>query len=115
MSAEYVLTDELIDYLHDQPERRARWRDILQGGADVFRVQGAIPCNLWIFNDLVLIKKSGPNAVHESYGIPIQTENERVRSWGADLIDRCRADATPIDAKTFAEEPATPEADPADE
>ena len=29
LTAEYVLTDELIEYLREQPERRERWRDLL--------------------------------------------------------------------------------------
>lgn len=106
LTAEYVLTDEIIDYLRGQADRRSRWRDIVEGGANVFRKQGALPCNLWIFDDIVLIKKSGPEPIQESYGVPIRSENESVQSWAHDLIDRCRADATRVDVETFAEESA---------
>lgn len=115
LTAEYVLTDELVDYLRDQPERRGRWRDIVEGGADVYRNGGPIPCNLWIFDGIVLIKRSGPEPIQDSYGVPIQSENETVRSWAHDLIDACRADATRVDPETFAEAPAVPRADSADE
>lgn len=80
LNAEYVLTDELVEYLHDQSKRRDRWREILEGGGEVVRVQGPIPCNLWIFDDTVLIKKSGPEPIEDSYGVPIRSENEVVRA-----------------------------------
>lgn len=114
LTAEYVLTDELIDYLREQPERRGRWRDIIQGDADVFRDEGPLPCNLWIFDDIVLIKKSGPEPIQDSYGVPIQSENETVRSWAHDLIDRRRADATRVGAETFAEDLGAPRVESGD-
>ena len=77
----------------------------------MFRVRGSIPCNLWIFDDIVVIKKSGPESFNESYGVPIQSENETVLSWAHGLLDRCRADATRVDAATFAEDVAVPRAD----
>lgn len=104
LNAEYVLTDELIEYLHDQPERRERWRNILEGGGDVVRVQGPIPCNLWIFDDNVLIKKSGPEPIEDSYGVPIQSENETVRSWAHDVIDSYWVDGTPVNIEMFEDE-----------
>lgn len=104
VSAEYVLTDTVVNYLSDNHERRSRWRDMIESGADVYRDQGPIPCNLWIFDDIVLIKKSGPESIQESYGVPIESENVAVRSWAHDLIDRCRADAVRVDAETLAGE-----------
>ena len=105
LTAEYVLTDALVEYLRERPERRERWRDILEGGADVFRVHRPLPCNLWTFDRTVLIKKSGPGADEASYGVPVHSENEAVRSWAGELIDLCRTDGTPVDVETFAEEP----------
>ena len=112
LNAEYVLTDELIKYLREQPERRERWRDIIEGGADVFGGQAPIPCNVWIFDEIVLIKKSSPEPIQDSYGVPIQSENETVRSWAYDLIDSHRADATHIDVETFVDEASVRGAEP---
>lgn len=104
LNAVYVVTEELVEYLRDRPERRERWRDILEGGADLLRCQSPIPCNLWIFDDTVLIKKSGPEPIEDTYGVPIHSKNETVRSWANDLIDRRRTDATRVDVETFADE-----------
>ena len=101
LNAEYVLTGELIEYLRTQPERRERWREIMEGGGDVSRVQGPIPCNLWIFDDTVFIKKSGPGPIEDSYGVPIQSRNETVRSWAHELVDDHQSDATRIDSGLF--------------
>lgn len=115
LTAEYVLTAELVGYLGERPDRRERWRDVVEGGADVFRVEGPIPCNLLIFDDVVFIKKSGPGPIQDSYGAPIRSENETVRSWAHGLIDRYRDDAVRVDGGAFAEGAAVPRADVTDE
>lgn len=111
LTADCVLTDEHVEYLLERPDRRARWRDMIERGADVFRVQGPIPCNMLIFDDTLFIKKSGPGPIEDTYGVPIRSENPAVRSWAHDLIDRWRDDATRLDAETFAEEPAASRTD----
>lgn len=106
LNAEYVVTNELIEYLYDQPERRERWRDILNGGGTLVRIQGPIPCNLWIFDDNVLIKKSGPEPIEDSYGVPILSTNETVRSWAHNLVDTQQANATHVNIEIFEDESA---------
>lgn len=115
LDAEFALTDGLVSFLGEQAERRRRWREMLGSGADLYRTEGPIPCNLWIFDDLVLIKKSGPEPIDESYGVPIESEDETVRSWAHDLIDRHRADATRVDVDAFAEEATVHSAESGDE
>jgi predicted transcriptional regulator len=102
MTAECVITRDVVDLSCGSSERSARWRDILDGGADVFAHSGPIPCNMYIFDDTVLIKKGGPKPIDDAYGVPIQSENDAVVSWGHDLIDEYRADATRVDVETFA-------------
>jgi predicted transcriptional regulator len=103
LTSEGVVTDECLDFLAERADRRERWRDILDAGSDLYLYSGSIPCNLWIFDETVLIKKSGPEPIDESYGVPIVTDNDAVRSWGHDLIDRYRADAVRVDAEAFSE------------
>jgi hypothetical protein len=43
--------------------------------------------------------------------VPIISDDSTVRSWGHDLIDRYRNDATRVDVETFAEKPTAPRAD----
>ena len=101
MTAECVITRDVVELNRRNTERSARWRDMVQAGADVFAHSGPIPCNMYIFDDIVLIKKGGPKPINDAYGVPIQSENEAVLSWGHSLIDECRADATRVDAETF--------------
>lgn len=101
MTAECVITRDVIDLIRDNTDRSARWRDMVREGADVFAHSGPIPCNMYIFDDVVLIKKGGPKPIDDAYGVPIQSENEAVLSWGHDLIDEYRAGATRVDAETF--------------
>jgi len=68
-------------YVHDQP----------------------IPCNLLVFDETVLIKRSGTGPIDDSYGVPIVSENEAVLAWAHDLIDRYRDDADRIEARALVE------------
>jgi len=101
MTMDGVITDTLFSYLTADPERAARWNTVVKAGADLYRREGPIPCNLWIFDETVLIKKSGPEPIDDSYGVPIVTENSTVRLWAHDLIDNWITDATRIDGKAF--------------
>jgi predicted transcriptional regulator len=111
LTVDYVITEDVIEYLSGHAERRERWVDTTEAGATLWRWEGAIPCNLWIFDDTVWIKKSGPESIQETYGVPIISDDSTVRSWGDDLIDRYRNDATRVDVETFAEKPTAPRAD----
>lgn len=103
----YVVTPDLIATLREHPDRRERWRTMLRAGAGVYRYDGALPCNLFVFDGTVLLKKSRPGHRRESYGVPIVSENDTVRAWANELFERYRADATPVDAETFETEPAS--------
>jgi len=85
----FVISENTIDYLRDRPERPDRWHEMIEGGARVF--------------ETVLIKQSNPGPIQESYGVPIVSENEAVRSWATDLVEQYRSDATPVTAEVFAD------------
>lgn len=104
MTFEYVLTRDVLEYLSSHSERRERWVDSIENGADLWMLEGSIPCNLWIFDDTVWIKNSNPASRQETYGVPIITDDDTIRSWGHDLIDRYRGSATPVDVDAFREE-----------
>lgn len=86
--------------LNQDTDRRELWRDILEAGGQLYRYDGPIPCNLWIFDELVLIKKSRPGPIDDSYGVPIVSENSTVRSWAEDLIEQHIADAERLDEES---------------
>lgn len=114
LTATYVVTDDLVEYLRAQPERRTRWRELVEAGAEVYRYDGHVPCNLFVFGGTVLIKRSRPEPIHDSYGAPIESEDEAVRSWARDLVERHRADATPVGVEAFADEPVVRQIESAD-
>lgn len=102
LTVDYVLTEGVLDYLRSRPERRERWVDTMGTDADLWIWEGDVPCNLWIFDDTVWIKNDSP--IQDAYGVPIITDDDTVRSWAHDLIDRYRDEATPVDIATFAGE-----------
>lgn len=97
----YVLTGDLIEYLGEHPDRRARWHACLEAGATVSHYEGHIPCNLWVIDGTVFIKKSGPKSIQSAYGVPIISENDAVREWAIDLIETYRAEADPVGVDVF--------------
>lgn len=111
MTMEGVITDELFRYLGSTPERVTRWRRLIESGNDLRRHEGPIPCNLWIFDEMVLIKKSGPEPIDESYGVPIVSENDTVRAWAHDLIDEWMNEASRMDVTAFDTDPTAPGAE----
>jgi len=108
MTMDGVITDELLGYLGSRPERARRWIALVEAGSDLHHHKGPIPCNLWIFDETVLIKKSGPEPIDEAYGVPIVSENDTVRSWAHDLIDEWMERASPIDISAFDAGPTLP-------
>lgn len=103
MSLDGVITDTLYSYLCDNPERAERWRTLVEAGADLRWNEDPIPCNLWIFDETVLIKKSGPEPIDDSYGVPIVSDDSTVLSWAHDLIDEWMAQGTRINGGAFVE------------
>jgi predicted transcriptional regulator len=98
-----VVTGDCVDYMAEHPERRARWRAIVESGGELYRYDDHLPCNLFVIGEVVLIKQSAPEPVQESYGVPIESRDGTVREWAVDLIERYRTGATRVDADTFAE------------
>jgi predicted transcriptional regulator len=96
-----VMTADPLDYIREHSPHRDRWREMLEVGAEVYRYEGSIPCNVWVLDGTVLIKKSGPEPIPESYGVPIVSVNEAVRAWALELIERYRDEATPLNAGHF--------------
>lgn len=103
MTFDCVLTREVLEYLGTHTERRERWLDIIETGADLWVWEGAIPCNLWIFDDTVWIKNSDPESRQDTYGVPIISDDDAVRSWGHDLIDSYQNVSSPVNTDAFAE------------
>jgi hypothetical protein len=104
MDMDGVITDNLFDYLSGRPKCADRWRALIDAGTELHLHEGPIPCNLWIFDETVLIKKSGPEPIDESYGVPIVSDNSAVRSWASDLIDSWKDGGRRIAAEGFAED-----------
>jgi predicted transcriptional regulator len=102
LTLQAVSSQEHTNFPTEQSSRRTLWRDILETDADIYLCEGPIPCNLWIIDETVLIKKSRPGSIDDSYGAPIVSTDSTVRSWARDLIDRYQNNATRIDVSILA-------------
>lgn len=100
LDAEFVVTNDVFERIVAEQSRLDRWHEMLSTNASSWLLDDAIPCNLFVFDDTVLVKASGPDARKESYGVPIESTNEVVREWALGLVDRYRQDATRVDPET---------------
>lgn len=99
LTATFVITGDLADYLLDQPKRRDRWRNCITSGAEVYRVDTTVPCNLLILDETVFIAKTQAEQ-GEPYTM-IESTNDAVRSWAYGIIETYLGDAEPLDAGAF--------------
>lgn len=102
IETKHVITDGELDYLLDNPDRLRRWREYVDAGANVYRYDGQIPCNLFVFDDTVLIANTSSD-----FGEPhvvIESGNDEVLSWAHRVIENYRSEAERIDSAAFSVE-----------
>lgn len=99
LETEHVITDEELNYLLDHPERLPRWREYVEAGANVYCYDGQIPCNLFIFDDTVIITNSRSDVGDPHVGI--ECENQAVLSWAREVIDTYRNEAGQLESTAF--------------
>lgn len=95
-----VPTDHVGSYV-DTKTRRERWQAILDAGGDLYLCEEPLPCNMWIIDETVLIKRNDPGRIEDSYGVPIVITNEAVRDAAHELIDQYRDTGSRVDTETF--------------
>jgi predicted transcriptional regulator len=100
LETEFVFAGGLVEHLVEDPERSRRWHDSVEAGAVVYRYDGHVPCNLFLFDRQVLIPNTDPEK--GKTGTFVESTHPDVGAWAADLFDRHRAAAERVDAVTFA-------------
>lgn len=92
----YVLInpDHIHEYFRDIPEARETALEQLEAGAEYYRYDGEIPCNLFILDDVVVIEK---DQAADNGSMPIiESWNETVRTWALELFERYREGASKL-------------------
>lgn len=97
MTAEHVLAGGLVKYLRDNRASPPNWRGYLEAGAQVYRYDGHIPCNLFLTDESILIMNDRP----EGSGEAIDINDETVRSGVNELFEKHRESAEPVEASFF--------------
>jgi hypothetical protein len=90
-----VMTGDLFEYLRDDHEWPPLWKRIADG-SDLYRYDGGFPANLVVGNERTLI---WPPTAEPQRGIISQ--DETVREWAFDVIQRYREQAKPLDPESF--------------
>lgn len=100
LRSEHVLTDRLFRYIRRHPERARTWRGLTQSGADVYRYDGDISCNVFILDETVLLGETPPDG---EGCILIETEREPVLEWAREFVEGHRAAAERLTGEEFAD------------
>lgn len=98
LETRHVITAEELSYLAEDPDRRVRWREYVEAGANLYRYDGDIPCNVLVFDGIVIV---GPHLRTAGMSGLIESRNEAVYGWADELIDRYRREAVPVTADAF--------------
>lgn len=101
-----VTTDQVLHHIGSRSGRAHRWRAMIEAGANIVRHDEPLPCNLWIIDGTVLIKKSSPEPIDQSYGVPIVSQDPTVLDWAHGLIDEWLATGAPIELESLREDSA---------
>lgn len=100
---ELVYSDRLIDwYGPNTRPTRTQVRNILETtNIKLFRYEGYMPCQLFIFDDSVLIDNS--QATNVEVGTYVESRNSTVRAWAVDLLNRYKENSTEVIPEDLAE------------
>jgi predicted transcriptional regulator len=99
LTTEHVITDEEYHYLLEHRDRLSRWREYVAAGANLYRHDGTVPCNLFVFDDTVVIAHS-----QGEIGAPlvmVESLDEAVRSWALEVIREYKTNAEQLDVDSF--------------
>jgi predicted transcriptional regulator len=102
LTATTVITRDLLDYLRTQPEQVPLWQRYIAAGAQVHCYDGAIPCNLHVVDDTLLLGNNRPGRPCEF----IETDDETVLTWARSTIESYRTDADRLEVDAFAAPPS---------
>ena len=101
LQSEHVLTERLFRYNCRYPERAQTWKELTEGGADVYRYDGNISCNVFVLDETVLLGETPPDGEE---CVLIETESEPVREWAHEFVKEHRAKADRLTGKEFTDD-----------
>lgn len=84
----------------NQSEYRGQVRSQIEAGAELYTYDGHVPCNLWIFDETVVIENSQVDGIQN--GTMIESQNEIVREWALDIFDQYRDESEKNTVEDFA-------------
>lgn len=98
LQSEHILSESLVQYIRDSPHRARTWTELTQSGADVFRFDGEIPCNLFILDETVLLGTTPPPG---EGCVLIETQRDAVQDWAHGIVDDHRMEADHLIGEGF--------------
>lgn len=98
LSGATVWTAELFEYLRDHPEEPPRWSDVIEAGRRLYWYDGPIPATLFVADEVTLIWGTAGDIRRRV----IISEDEAVRIWALDVVERYRERAEAVDPQAFA-------------
>lgn len=105
LQSEHVLTDRLFRYNCRYAERAQTWKELTQNGADVYRYDGDVSCNVFILDETVLLGETPPDG---EACVLIETDSEPVQEWAQEFVEEHRVRADPLTGEEFTNDRVPP-------
>jgi predicted transcriptional regulator len=97
LSGAGVFSTELFEYLRDHHDAPPNWADVIEAGVPAYQYDGSTPNNITVTDESTFIfseTSDGTMAV-------VISQNDAVRAWGIDVVERYRDRAERIDPAAF--------------
>ena len=98
LQSEHVLTDRLFRYNCRYAERAQTWKELTQNGADVYRYDGEVSCNVFILDETIILGETPPDG---EGCVLIETDSEPVQEWAQEFVEEHRARGDPLTGEEF--------------
>lgn len=86
-----LFPESLWEFMVERRGERDTFLEAIEAGSEYYTYDGYFPCNLYIFDDVVVIENSQVDSVENA--TVIESHNDTVREWALEVFERYRDEA----------------------
>lgn len=96
-----LFPESLWEFMVERRGDRDTFLQAIEAGSEYYTYDGYFPCNLYVFDEAVVIENSQVDGVPDS--TVIESRNDVVREWALDVFERYRDRSTAVDREDLLE------------
>lgn len=97
LSGSIVCTTGLVEYYEEAQKHPPNWGELIEAGFVMYRYGDTVPANIAVFDDVTLVW----GAADQMRRRVIISQDENVRGWAIDVVERYRSRSEPLDPELF--------------